>query len=240
MPVQHSPQPRIHDPKDIKLLLLLHHPLDCTPSVHKLSANLDRGSPMEGAEPSRRGGVKSRRSRSFSGFLGGYPSISQGPRNRLGESEDEEGEEYEKNEVEAALEGAHEASEAANLAHANKPLVSQAGPNFLKMMEKMTQLMGQLAQAVAPRKNYKAPAFKTQSMTAPDSFDGTQAHKLRGFIQSFKLIFDNDPENFFSDRKKALCSTSFLTGRAEKWIETYLSNIANEDLSYLLNNWKLF
>ncbi|MBW0530323.1 hypothetical protein O181_070038 [Austropuccinia psidii MF-1] len=57
---------------------------DCTPSVHQLSENLDRGPPMEGAAPSRRGGMKSRRSRSFSGLLGGYPGNSQGPRSRLG------------------------------------------------------------------------------------------------------------------------------------------------------------
>ncbi|MBW0509446.1 hypothetical protein O181_049161 [Austropuccinia psidii MF-1] len=60
-------------------------------------------------------------------------------------------------------------------------------------------------------------------MKAPDSFDGTQAHKFRGSIQSCQLIFHNDPENFFSDRKKVLYSTSFLT-----------------DPSYLLNNWPLF
>ncbi|MBW0486736.1 hypothetical protein O181_026451 [Austropuccinia psidii MF-1] len=108
------------------------------------------------------------------------------------------------------------------------------------MMEQMTQFMGKLTQTVSPGDNSKAPAFKTQSMKAPDSFDGTQAHKLRGFIQSFQLIFSNDPANFFSDRKKVLYSTSFLTGRACKWIEPYPSNISNEDPSYLLNNWQLF
>ncbi|MBW0499944.1 hypothetical protein O181_039659, partial [Austropuccinia psidii MF-1] len=46
--------------------------------------------------------------------------------------------------------------------------------------------------------------------------------------------------NFFSDRKKVLYSTLFLIGRAGKWIEPYLSNISNEDPSYLLNNWPLF
>ncbi|MBW0523855.1 hypothetical protein O181_063570 [Austropuccinia psidii MF-1] len=107
-------------------------------------------------------------------------------------------------------------------------------------MEQMTQLMGQLTQEVAPRDNSKAPKFKTPSMKAPDSFDATQAHKLRGFIKSCQLIFHNDPEDFFSDRKKVLYSTSFLTGRAGKWIEPYLSNISNEDPSYLLNNWQLF
>ncbi|MBW0578757.1 hypothetical protein O181_118472 [Austropuccinia psidii MF-1] len=77
-------------------------------------------------------------------------------------------------------------------------------------------------------------------MKAPDCFYGTQAHKLRGFIQSCQLIFHNDPANFFSDKNKVLYSTSFLTGRAGKWIEPYLSNISNEDPSYLLNNWQLF
>ncbi|MBW0562343.1 hypothetical protein O181_102058 [Austropuccinia psidii MF-1] len=86
MPVQHSPpakntrsqrNPAVITPTE-------RVPLDRTPSVHKLSANLDRGAPMEGAAPSRR-------SRSFSGLLGGYPGMSEGVRERLGEVEDEEG-----------------------------------------------------------------------------------------------------------------------------------------------------
>ncbi|MBW0507800.1 hypothetical protein O181_047515 [Austropuccinia psidii MF-1] len=171
---------------------------------------------MEGAAPSRRGGMKSRRSRSFSGLLGGYPSISQGCRSRSGEAEDKEGEESEETEVSDSLAGAPEASEASNIAHSNQPLVSQAEPNFLKMMEHMTQFIGQLAQAVAPRDTSKAPALKTPSMKASDCLGGTKAHKLRGFIQSCQLFFHNDPANFFSDRKKVLYSNSFLTGRAGK------------------------
>ncbi|MBW0505129.1 hypothetical protein O181_044844 [Austropuccinia psidii MF-1] len=48
-------------------------------------------------------------------------------------------------------------------------------------MDKMADIMGQLSQAAAPRDNSKAPAFKTPSMKEPDSFDVTQAHKLRGY-----------------------------------------------------------
>ncbi|MBW0495817.1 hypothetical protein O181_035532 [Austropuccinia psidii MF-1] len=77
-------------------------------------------------------------------------------------------------------------------------------------------------------------------MKAPDSFDGTKAYELRGFIQSCQLIFTNEPETFSYDRKTVLYQTSFITGRAGKWIEPYLSSISNEDPSYLLNNWKLF
>ncbi|MBW0523352.1 hypothetical protein O181_063067 [Austropuccinia psidii MF-1] len=194
---------------------------------------------MEGAAPSRRGGMKSRRSRSFSGLLGGYPGIPEGARARLVEAEEEEGEDSEETEVETALAGVPEASEAATLSHSNQPLVSPSEPNFLKMMEQMTQFMGQLTQAVAPRENSKAPAFKTPSMKTPDSFDGTQAYKLRVFIQSGQLIFHNDPASFFSDREKFLYSTYFLTGRAGKCIEPYLSIVPNEDPSYPLNNWKL-
>ncbi|MBW0467613.1 hypothetical protein O181_007328 [Austropuccinia psidii MF-1] len=151
---------------------------------------------MEGAAPSRRGGMKSRRSRSFSGLLGGYPGMSEVERAILGEAEDEEGEDYEETEVATALAGVPEASEDENIAHSNQPLVSQAGPNFLNMMDHMTQFMGKLTQAVAPRGNSEAPAFKSTSMKASDSFDGTQAHKSRGFIQSCQLIFHNDPANF--------------------------------------------
>ncbi|MBW0576064.1 hypothetical protein O181_115779 [Austropuccinia psidii MF-1] len=201
---------------------------------------------MEGAATSRRGGMKSRRSRSFSGLLGGYPGMSKGARERLGEVEDEEGEESVEEEdsgeteVADALANTPEVPQGPNIAPNNQPLVSQSDPSLLKIMEQMATIIGQLSQAAAPRENSKAPAFKTTSIKEHDSFDGTQAHEFRGFIQSCQLILHNDQANFFSDRKEVLYSTLFLTGRAGKWIEPYLSNISNEDPSYLLNNWKLF
>ncbi|MBW0555994.1 hypothetical protein O181_095709 [Austropuccinia psidii MF-1] len=172
--------------------------------------------------------------------------MSQGARERLGEVEDEEGEEYVEEdhsgetEVADALAKVPEVPQGSNLSPTNQPLVSQSDPSLLKIMEQMATILGQLSQAAAPRENSKAPEFKTPSMKAPDSFDGTQAHKLRGLIKSCQLIFHNDPANFFSDTKKVLYSTSFLTGRAGKWIEPYLYNISNADPSYLLNNWQLF
>ncbi|MBW0576616.1 hypothetical protein O181_116331, partial [Austropuccinia psidii MF-1] len=170
MPVQHSPPAKNTRSQRHQAFLTptARAPLDCTQSVHQLSASLDRGPPIKGAEPSRRGA-----------FLKGL-EVDQGE------------EDSEETEVAAALEGAPEASEAPNLAHSNQPLVSQAEPNFLKMMEQMTQFMGQLTQEVSPRDTSKAPAFKNPSMKPPDSFDGTKAYKLRGFIQSCQLIFHND------------------------------------------------
>ncbi|MBW0586360.1 hypothetical protein O181_126075 [Austropuccinia psidii MF-1] len=85
MPVQHSPPAKNTRSQRNPAVLtpIARVPLDRTPSVHQLRENLDRGPPMEGAVPSRRGGMRSRRLRSFSGLLGGYPSISDVERARL-------------------------------------------------------------------------------------------------------------------------------------------------------------
>ncbi|MBW0508081.1 hypothetical protein O181_047796 [Austropuccinia psidii MF-1] len=128
MPIKHSSQAKntSFQRNQAVLTTTARAPLDHKPSVNQLSSNLDRGPPMKGAAPSRRGGMKSRRLRSFSGFLNGYPGNSQGPRIRLGEAKEEEGEESEDNQVEASLESATEASEAPNTSLSNQPLVSQA------------------------------------------------------------------------------------------------------------------
>ncbi|MBW0555334.1 hypothetical protein O181_095049 [Austropuccinia psidii MF-1] len=93
MPVHHSPPAKNTRSQRNPAVITptARVPLDHTPSVHQMRANLDGGPPMEGAAPSRRGEMKSRRSRSFSGLLGGYPGISEGARAILGEVEDEEG-----------------------------------------------------------------------------------------------------------------------------------------------------
>ncbi|MBW0546986.1 hypothetical protein O181_086701 [Austropuccinia psidii MF-1] len=77
-------------------------------------------------------------------------------------------------------------------------------------------------------------------MKAPEFFDGTQPFKVRSFIQSGQLNFHNDPANFSHNRNKVLYATSFLIGRAEKWIEPYLFNLTNKDPNYLLNSSTLF
>ncbi|MBW0554250.1 hypothetical protein O181_093965 [Austropuccinia psidii MF-1] len=106
-------------------------------------------------------------------------------------------------------------------------------------MQQMTQIMSNLQEASSSGSS-RPPSFKTPSMKAPESFDGTQPFKVRSFLQSCQLIFHNDWANFSQDRKKVLYATSFLIGRAAKWIEPYLSNLTNQDSNYLLNSWLLF
>ncbi|MBW0548118.1 hypothetical protein O181_087833 [Austropuccinia psidii MF-1] len=106
-------------------------------------------------------------------------------------------------------------------------------------MQQMTQIMANFQEASVSESS-RPPAFKTPSMKAPQCFDGTQPFKVRSFIQSCHLIFHNYLANFSQDRKKVLYSTSFLIGRASKWIEPYLSNLTNQDPDYLLNSQSLF
>ncbi|MBW0464857.1 hypothetical protein O181_004572 [Austropuccinia psidii MF-1] len=106
-------------------------------------------------------------------------------------------------------------------------------------MQNMTQIMAQL-RAASSSDSSRPPACKTPSMKAPECFDGTEPFKVRSFIQSFQLIFHIDMEKFSQYRKKVLYDTSSLIGRYAKWIEPYLSNLTNQDQSYLLNSWKLF
>ncbi|MBW0460397.1 hypothetical protein O181_000112 [Austropuccinia psidii MF-1] len=125
-------------------------------------------------------------------------------RSRLGEAEYEEGEKSDESELEAALEDDPEAPKARNLPLSDKPIVSQAESSFLKMMEKMTQLIGNTTQVVFTMNNSRGPVLNTPSMREPESFDSTQAHKLRRFIQSCQLIFHNESERFLSERRKVL------------------------------------
>ncbi|MBW0467349.1 hypothetical protein O181_007064 [Austropuccinia psidii MF-1] len=123
MPFQHSPPAKntISQSHQAVLTHTERAPIYHTPSVCQLSASLERCEPMEGDAPSGRGG--------------GEESVEQ--------------EDLKKPEVAASFEVAPEASEAPNIALSNQPLVSQPEPNFLEMIEQMTQFMGKFTKAVS-------------------------------------------------------------------------------------------
>ncbi|MBW0525031.1 hypothetical protein O181_064746 [Austropuccinia psidii MF-1] len=172
---------------------------------------------MEGVAPSRREERGPRRSSSFSGVAGRFPGLSR--TNLKGPVEDGEEEEEESDGTEGV------------------PAPSE--PSLLAIMQHMIQIMANL-QAASSSKSSILSAFKTPSMKAPECSHGTHPFKVRSFIQSCQLIFHNDPSNVSQDREKVLYDTSFLIGRAAKWIELYLSNLTNQDSNYLLNSWNLF
>ncbi|MBW0490142.1 hypothetical protein O181_029857 [Austropuccinia psidii MF-1] len=96
-----------------------------------------------------------------------------------------------------------------------------------------------LARSYQPVSHQSEPSLLA-IMQQMKCFDGTQPFKVRSFLQSCHLIFHNYLANVSQDRKKVLYATSFLIGRAEKWIEPYLSNLTNQDSNYLLNSLPLF
>ncbi|MBW0574979.1 hypothetical protein O181_114694 [Austropuccinia psidii MF-1] len=67
-------------------------PLDGTPALPQLRAQLDTGPRMEGAAPSRNEGRGPRRSISFSGVVGGFSGLPITGHKVQGEDDDEEGE----------------------------------------------------------------------------------------------------------------------------------------------------
>ncbi|MBW0573324.1 hypothetical protein O181_113039 [Austropuccinia psidii MF-1] len=221
MPLQHSPparQTRSQARTQAVLTPTPRAPLDGTPAVSQLRTKLHRGPILEGAEPSRKEGRVPRRSNSFSGVVGGFPGMSRTTFRGPGEDGEEEAEnsveEEESDGTEAAPTpvGASKGTRGPTLAQSDQPVSHQNEPSLLAIMQQMTLIMANL-QAAESSEVSRPPAFKNPSMKARECFD---------------------------DRKKVLNSTSFLIGRAEKWIEPYLSNLKNQDSSYLLNSWPLF
>ncbi|MBW0474860.1 hypothetical protein O181_014575 [Austropuccinia psidii MF-1] len=151
----------------------------------------------------------------------------------LGEDCEEE-EDSKDTEVVPAILGASNGTGGPNSTQYNNPVSHLYDPSILVIMKKMTQIMANI-QAASSSQYSKPLAFKSSSMKAPDCFDGTKPFKVRYFIQFFQLIFHNDQENLSDEKKKFLYATSFLIGRATKWIESYLSNLTNQDPAYHLS-----
>ncbi|MBW0568674.1 hypothetical protein O181_108389 [Austropuccinia psidii MF-1] len=165
MPLQHSPPAKNtrSQRNPVVLTPTARVPLDNTPSIHQLSANLNRGPPMEGEEPSRRGGMKSRRSIPFSSLLRGYPGMFEGARAILGEAEDEEGEDSveEEDSGETEVADAPEVPQGSTLAPTNQPIASQSDPSLLKMMKQMNEsINGATHSSVCSHGQFQSPCFQ--------------------------------------------------------------------------------
>ncbi|MBW0464781.1 hypothetical protein O181_004496 [Austropuccinia psidii MF-1] len=170
---------------------------------------------------------------SFSEVVDGFPGISRttfrGPGEDDVEGKENSVEEEKSHSTEAspAPVGTSQGSGGPTLAQSDQPVSNQSEPSLWAIMHQITQIMAN-PQSASSSEASRPPDFMTLSMRAPYCFDGTQPLKVRSFIQLSQLIFHNDKENFWEERKKFLYATSFLIGRASKWIEPCLSNLTNE------------
>ncbi|MBW0556114.1 hypothetical protein O181_095829 [Austropuccinia psidii MF-1] len=124
IPIQHSPperQTRCKARAQAVLTPTPRPPLDGTPAVPQLRAQLDRGPHMEGAAPSRKEGRGPRRSSSF-------PGVSR--TNLNGPGEDGEEEESDGTEGAPSPVGVSQGT--------GGPTLAQSEPSLLAIMQKMT------------------------------------------------------------------------------------------------------
>ncbi|MBW0518769.1 hypothetical protein O181_058484 [Austropuccinia psidii MF-1] len=109
-------------------------PLDGTPAVPQLRAQLDRGSHMEGAAPSRNEGRGPRRSNSFLGVVGRLQGTSRtifkGPGEDCEEEENSvEEEESDSTECAPAFVGVPQGTRGPTLAQSDQPFSHWAEPS---------------------------------------------------------------------------------------------------------------
>ncbi|MBW0465036.1 hypothetical protein O181_004751 [Austropuccinia psidii MF-1] len=231
MPIQHSPparQTRSQDRTQAVLTPTPRAPPEGTPAVPPLRAHLDRGPNGEGEALYRKEGRNTANKIKLI-LRSGW----QEEENSL-----EEEESIGTGGVPAPV-GASQGTGGPTLAQSNQPVSHQSEPSLLAIMHQMTQIIANI-QAASSSEGSRPPAFMIPSIKATEFFDWSQPFKVRSFIQSCELIFNNYPPKFSQDINKVLYETSFLIGRAEKWIEPYLSNLRNQDSNYHLNAWSLF
>ncbi|MBW0527747.1 hypothetical protein O181_067462 [Austropuccinia psidii MF-1] len=203
MTIQHSPpsgQTRSQARAQPVLTKTPRAPLDGTPAVPQLRAQLDRGPCMEGAAPSRKEGRRPRRSSSLSGVVRRFPGLSRNTLKCPGKDGEEEEEECDGTEGVAALLGASQGTGGQTLAQSD-----QYEPSLLAIMQLMMQIMANFQEASVSDSS-RPPAFKTPSMKAPECFDWTQPFKLSNLtnqdpnylLNSWKL-FESQLFTLFGD-----------------------------------------
>ncbi|MBW0509142.1 hypothetical protein O181_048857 [Austropuccinia psidii MF-1] len=156
MPIKQSPlarQTRSQARTQAVLTPAPRAPLDGTPAVPQLRAQLDRGPCMEGAAPSRKEGRVPRISNYFSGVVGRFP----GPPRTTFKGLVEDGEEEEENSAEEeesggtehvpAPVGASQGTGGPTLAQSDQSVSHQSEPSLLTIMHQLTQIMANFQEA---------------------------------------------------------------------------------------------
>lgn len=78
-----------------------------------------------------------------------------------------------------------------------------------------------LADAISRRSKGKSSSSSVK-VRKPDTFDGSEPDKLKGFLVQLALNFMADRESFRDDQQKVTYALSYLKGTAAKWFEPAL------------------
>jgi Domain of unknown function (DUF4939) len=74
-----------------------------------------------------------------------------------------------------------------------------------------------------------APPKQKAKLREPDSFDGSDAKKLRAFLMQCNLNFRSRPDTFSDDEQKVNYALSYLKGTALDWFEPYIDDPDSEE-----------
>ncbi|KIM50698.1 hypothetical protein SCLCIDRAFT_144837 [Scleroderma citrinum Foug A] len=107
----------------------------------------------------------------------------------------------------------------------NSPTLSNntLTPDPLLLFTQAVQVLTRVALASA---DHNSSSGKTK-VHEPDTFDGTDPHKLHTFLILCMLNFQNCPKAFAMDHAKVTYVQSYLRGMALKWFKLDLLNISN-------------
>ena len=102
------------------------------------------------------------------------------------------------------------------------------------MIKNLSQAIKGLAESVN-----KDPSDSKAKIRDPDTFDGSDPKKLRGFLLQCKLNFRSKPKSFRMEQSKVNYSLSFLKGTALDYFEPYLADDPANEPTWL-SDYKLY
>ena len=113
------------------------------------------------------------------------------------------------------------------------PSVADCNPINNQLTEALQQLSENLNRGSAPK-------LHQLKVGIPDTFDGSDPHKLNHFLFQCRLFFRANPSQFSTNKEKINFAMTYLSGVVQDWFEVVLQQ---EDLSYVqpwLFTWHLF
>ena len=117
------------------------------------------------------------------------------------------------------------------------PLVADHNPVSNPVSNQLAEALWQLLENLNKE---SAPKPHQSKARIPDTFDGSDPHKLNHFLFQCWLFFHANPLQFSTDKGKINFAMTYLSGVAQDWFEVVLQQ---EDLGYMptwLSAWHLF
>jgi len=102
------------------------------------------------------------------------------------------------------------------------PPVADRNPINNQLAEALWQLSENLNRGSVPKPHQSKACI-------PDTFDGSDPHKLNHFLFQCRLFFHANPSQFSTDKEKINFVMTYLSGVAQDWFKVALQQ---EDLSY--------